>query len=336
MTVAAVIPHWNRRDLLAKLLENLRQQTRPFDEVIVADNGSTDGSAEMAEQAGTRVLRLGSNLGFAAAVNRGIEAANQGADWIAILNNDVTLEPEWLEAMLAALMTTAMTTGGHEGAWFACGKVLRANDATVIDATFDEISRAACAWRCGFGRPDAPVWNQPRKIRIAPMTAALFRSRLFEEVGLLDESFESYLEDVDFGLRCAFKGRQGLYVPEAISRHIGSATAGEWNKDTVRRIARNQVLLAKKHFHGMAIWRIVAGQLLWGLVACRHGRGLSYLGGKLQGLFSRAEGKRHLAPQAPLARVNSVLEESERHIFELQRETGFDRYWRAYFWLSRR
>jgi GT2 family glycosyltransferase len=333
MLAAAVIPHWNRRDLLAKLLENLRAQTRPFDEVIVVDNGSTDGSAEMAEQAGATVLRLGSNLGFAAAVNRGIEAVNRGteaahAGWIAILNNDVMLEPAWLERLIEA--------ASQEGVWFACGKVLRADDPAIVDATFDEVSRAACAWRCGSGRPDSPVWNQPRTILMAPMTAALFRNSLFQEVGLLDEAFESYLEDVDFGLRCAFlggTGRAGAYVPRAIARHIGSATLGEWNKDTVRRIARNQVLLAKKHFHGMSVWRTVAGQLLWGLVACRHGRGLSYLRGKLQGLFTRLEGKVQVVP---LATVNSVLEESERRIFELQREIGFDRYWRAYFWLSRR
>src|ERR1700733_10589180 len=133
MIVAAVIPHWNRRDLLAKLLENLRQQTRLFDEVIVADNGSTEGSAELAEQAGARVLRLGSHLGFAAAVNRGIKVTR--ADWIAILNNDVTLEPEWLERLIKV---TSQQAGSHEGVWFACGKVLRADDATVIDATFDE------------------------------------------------------------------------------------------------------------------------------------------------------------------------------------------------------
>ena len=61
---APVIPHWNRRDLLANLLENLKQQTRPFDQIIVADNGSTDGSAEMAEQAGASVLRLGRIAGL--------------------------------------------------------------------------------------------------------------------------------------------------------------------------------------------------------------------------------------------------------------------------------
>jgi GT2 family glycosyltransferase len=324
MTVAAVIPHWNRRGLLANLLENLGRQTRPFDQVMVVDNGSTDGSAEMAEQAGARVLRLGSNRGFAAAVNRGIEAVD--ADWIAILNNDVTLEPDWLEAML-----TAVTTGGHGDVSFACGKILRANDPSMIDATFDEVSRAACAWRCGSGRRDSPVWNQPRTIQIAPMTAALFRTNLFKQIGLLDEAFESYLEDVEFGLRCAFASHRGIYLPGAVASHIGSATTGEWNKDTVRRIARNQILLAKKHFRGMAVWRIVVGQLLWGLVACRHRRGVSYLRGKLQGLIAKPEGKVQIAE---LATVKSVLEESERRIFELQRETGFDRYWRAYFWLS--
>src|SRR6202167_247629 len=122
------------------------------------------------------------------------------------------------------MLVTLVTTGGHDDVWFACGKILRADDPAIIDATFDAVSSAACAWRCGSGRPDAPVWNQPRTIHIAPMTAALFRSSLFQEVGLLDESFESYLEDVDFGLRCAFTGRMGAYVPGAIARHIRSAT----------------------------------------------------------------------------------------------------------------
>ena len=73
---AAVIPHWNRRDLLELLLRNLREQTLPFDEILVVDNGSTDDSVALAERAGARVLQLNRNLGFAAAVNRGIEAVH--------------------------------------------------------------------------------------------------------------------------------------------------------------------------------------------------------------------------------------------------------------------
>lgn len=97
MTVAAVIPHWNRRDLLEPLFASLGAQTKAFDEIILVDNGSTDGSAELAARYGT-VVRLERNLGFAAAVNRGI--ASTKADWIAILNNDVTLAADWLEKLL--------------------------------------------------------------------------------------------------------------------------------------------------------------------------------------------------------------------------------------------
>jgi GT2 family glycosyltransferase len=321
-TVAAVIPHWNRRELLVALLESLRAQKLAFDEIIVADNGSSDDSAEVAERAGARVLRLGRNFGFAAAVNRGVETAR--ADWVAILNNDVTLEPDWLCALLEAAT--------RQSASFAAGKILRAGAPGIIDGTFDEISRGACACRCGSDKPDGPRWNEPRAIRFAPMTAALFRRDLFREVGILDESFGSYLEDVEFGLRCALAGRAGVYVPAAVAHHRGSATRGEWHSDTVRQIARNQVLMAAKHFRGQPRFPIVAGQLLWGLVAFRHGRGWSCLRGKIGGIRAA----RRVAAQPASARLTPILQASEQEILEIQRGTGFDAYWRAYFWLLRR
>src|SRR5512146_767920 len=169
MKVAAVVPHWNRRDLLQALLANLAQQTRPFDQIIVVDNGSADDSVAVAERAGATVIRLERNLGFAAAVNRGIAATD--AEWIALLNNDVTLAPDWLETLLTALEKDAE----KQAAWFATGKTLMAGDPSRIDGTFDAISRGACACRCGSGKPDGPLWNQPGRIRMAPMTAALFR-----------------------------------------------------------------------------------------------------------------------------------------------------------------
>jgi len=321
----AVIPTWNRRDLLLNLFESLAAQTRPFDEIIVVDNGSTDNSAELAERAGARVLRMGRNSGFAAAVNRGIEAAE--TDWIAILNNDVTLKPDWLEKLLAVATL--------EDACFASGKILQAADPSRLDGTFDEISRGACASRCGSGKPDAPAWSQPRRIRFAPMTAAIFRRQLFRDLGGLDETFGSYMEDVDFGLRCALAGREGSYVPSAVAYHRGSATLGGWSKDTVWRIARNQVLLAAKHFRGQPRWPIVAGQLLWGLLALRHGRGTAFLRGKLAGMRDAPRMERVSTNEYTSKDLARVLEASEAQILALARETGFDSYWRAYFWLSR-
>jgi GT2 family glycosyltransferase len=320
MTVAAIIPHWNRRDLLDPLFASLHAQTRAFDELILVDNGSTDDSADLAETLGAKVLRLGQNLGFAPAVNRGIQSTN--TDWIAILNNDVTLAPDWLEQLLA----------NSDGAGFATGKILSAADPSLIDGTFDEISRAACAWRCGQGKKDSPLWNQRRKIRMAPMTAAIFRKSLFTSVGPLDETFGSYLEDVDFGIRCALAGHQGEYVPTAVAYHRGSETWGAWNKDTVKRISRNQILLTVKHFGGQPRWPIVAGQMLWGLVALRHFRGVSYLRGKISGWkTARAIYREKITVSED--RIASLARTGEEQIFALQQQTGFDRYWRAYFWL---
>jgi len=327
MTVTAVIPHWNRRDLLETLLPSIHDQTRPFDEVIVADNGSTDDSVHFAEQHGARVIKLGQNLGFAPAVNRAIFAAQ--SDWIAILNNDVTLDPAWLATLLEA--------AEREGADFATGKILRASQTSVIDGAFDEVSRGACACRCGAGRPDSPLWNQTRRIRIAPMTAAIFRRSLFHEIGPLDERFVSYMEDTDFGLRCAIAGRGGLYVPAAVAHHRGSASMGAWSYDTVRSISRNQLLLSVKHFHGQPRWPIVAGQLLWGLLALRHGRGFAYLAGKLAGRRDAhmAQWPALVNRDALRAKVRAIAEASEREIFGIEQQTGFDTYWRAYFWLLR-
>src|SRR6185436_12218966 len=124
-------------------------------------------------------------------------------------------------------------------------------------------------------------------------TAALFRAELFRKAGLLDESFESYLEDVDFGLRCSALGLEGSYIPQAVAWHRGSASLGRWHSKTVRLISRNQVLLLARHYPRRllvrAAWPILVAQLLWGVVALRHGCGFAWLRGKLQGLKEFSE-----------------------------------------------
>lgn len=320
--VAIVIPTWNRSALLARALESLGRQTYAIDRVIVVDNGSADDSAGVAARAGAQVISLGSNAGFATAVNRGIRAA-AGSDFIGVLNNDVTLAPDWLAQLLANI----------DQAWFATGKLLDAQANERIDGSFDAICRGGCAWRCGHGRLDGPIWNQQRNIQFAPLTAAVFRATLFDRIGLLDESFESYLEDVDFGVRCAEAGLAGRYVPEAVAYHQGSATLGRWHPDTVRNVARNQLVLIAKHYPPNWVlrygWPVFVAQGLWGFVALRHGALLSYFAGKIEGLrqFRQARGKH-------CANFPAIIEQSEKEIREIQQLTGFDLFWRIYFALT--
>ncbi len=322
--VSVIIPNWNRRQHLERLLGRLALQSHPVGEILVVDNGSTDGSAEAAEQAGARVIRFRENRGFAHAVNAGIGAAR--TEFVAVINNDVEPAVDWLERLADA--------ASEPGVWYAIGKLLDAARRDRIDGTFDTICRGACAWRAGHGRRDSSEWAGRRAVRLAPFTAALFRAELFRRAGLLDERFESYLEDVDFGLRCAAQGLAGVYVPGAVAYHMGSATLGAWNPETVRRIARNQVLLVAKHFPEGWVrrygWAVLVAQSLWGLVAARHGRGGAYLRGKWEGLQMYRETR----GGGPAHDAAGILEESERDILDLQRKTGFDWYWRLYFALT--
>ena len=325
MSITAIVPVWNGRELLERLLASLEAQTEPAAELLVVDNGSTDGAPELARTRGARVIPMGRNAGFAAAVNRGIRESR--GEWIAVLNSDVELAPDYFARLLAA---------GSAGGWFATGKILAAGSGNRIDATFDALCRGGAAWRVGNGRADGPEFSVASPIWSAPWTAALFRTELFQRVGLLEESFESYLEDVDFGLRCAAQGLAGRYVPEALAWHRGSATLGRWHPETVRRIARNQLLLLARHYPRRLLvrwcWPIFVAQFLWGAVAFRHGAGFAWLRGAWQGL------RRFFATRGQTldAKVlDRVLSTNERLIRSVQMSTGFDLYWRLYFLLTR-
>ena len=322
MKISAIVPVWNGRELLARLLKTLDEQTLPHAELLVIDNGSEDGAPEMAESRGARVIRMGKNAGFAAAVNRGIEEARR--EWIAILNSDVELAPDYFEKLAA-----------YGDAWFTTGKIY-SREGSRIDGTFDVVSRAAMPWRAGHGRSDGALFDATRKIYSAPFTAALFRSDLFRKIGRLEETFESYLEDVDFGLRCAAHGYAGLYIPDARAWHIGSATLGRWHPESVRRMARNQVLLLARHYPREMLfrcwWPIVVGQLLWGGVALRHGAAGAWIRGKCEGVQAFRESK--LSNPIESEVLAGILRENEHVISEFQGAAGFDFYWRLYFLLT--
>src|SRR5688572_14633842 len=328
--VTAVIPNWNGERFLDAVLGDLAAQTEPPARVIVVDNGSSDGSIGIARGHRAWVVALEANRGFAHAVNRGVAAA--ATELVAILNNDVRLAPTWLATLKAALRV-------DPSASFATGKIYSLQQEGMLDGAYDLLSRGATAWRAGNGRRDAPCWNEPRRIYFAPFTALLVRHRLFTEIGPLDESFESYLEDIDFGMRCALAGRSGAYVPEAIARHWGSATLGVWHPETVRRIARNQLFLVAKHYPGgwplRYGWSVLVAQLLYGLLALRRRAAVGFLRGKWEGALRFDELRARTVRSDP-HKFAEVFNESELTIFELQKYTGFDQYWSLYFAMTAR
>jgi GT2 family glycosyltransferase len=327
MSISAIVPVWNGRPLLERLLDTLEAQTLPAAEWLVVDNGSTDGAPDAARARGARILSMGRNAGFAEAVNRGIRESC--GDWVAVLNSDVELAPDYF-----ARLTTAAES---RSAWFATGKILVSGSNDQIDGTFDALSRGGTAWRVGSGRQDRPAFSVERQIWSPPFTAVLLRSELFGRIGPLEAAFESYLEDVEFGLRCAAHGLAGLYVPGALAWHQGSAALGRWHPETVRRMARNQLFLVARHYPRRLFWRwlwpIAIAQFLWGGLALRHGAVFSWLRGIAQGLRRSSAVRAGRPPVVPEI-LEGLLRSNEQLIRDLQTATGFDSYWKLYFLLT--
>jgi hypothetical protein len=129
----------------------------------------------------------------------------------------------------------------------------------------------------------------------------------------------------------------GVYLPDAVAWHRGSATLGRWHPDTVRRIARNQVLILARHYPGRLLrqwaWPIAVAQALWGGVALRHGAGLAWARGKCEGV-KRFRTERNQVKQFPPEVLERLLSESEQLIRQTYSSVGFDSYWKLYFLLT--
>ena len=327
-TISAVIPTWNRADLLRTIIENLQTQSEPPNQIIVIDNGSKDNSCDIARQFGVDLLSFPENRGFAVAVNEGVKRAT--GDWIFIINNDVVLQRDWL--------AKALQTAREENALFVVGKLLRPNGKDEIDGSWDLVSRAAYAWRSGYGKPDGPVWSTRRRVYSAPMTAALFHRSIFDKIGLLETRFESYYEDVDFGIRCALAGINGVYEPAAVATHMSKTTLGKSSYRVYFLSARNQVLILAKYYSARTLlrfaWPILVGQFLALLAAAKQKNLVAALRGKWAALKLWRQFRTRTDPSTQ-RKIKAAFSGSEREIQSLQKQVGFDPYWRLYFSLVR-
>ena len=240
VAVSVVIVNFNRRDLLDPCLESLWNQTfRDFD-VIVVDNGSSDGSVEfLRKNSRVQTVELASNHGFSGGCNAGIRQA-QGR-YIATLNNDAEAEPRWLEELVRAMET-------HPEAGMCASKILFHADRRRIDKAAHLIYWDGLNHGRGSGEPDTGQYEVMGEALFPDGAAALYRREMLDQVGLFDESFFAYGDDADLGLRGRLAGWTCIYVPKAIVFHIHSATAGEFSGLKAFLIERNRFFVAVKLF----------------------------------------------------------------------------------------
>lgn len=243
--ISVVIVNWNRRELLAACLESLRRQTGVQFETIVVDNGSTDGSPELARGFASQVICNQSNLGFCAANNQGI-AASRG-EYVALLNNDAEAEPGWLAALHRACSSAP-------GVGMAASKVLVWEDPTRIDKAGHLIFPDGQNRGRGAGAPDRGQFDREEEVLWPDGCAAMYRKSMLDRIGGFDEDFFAYGDDAELGLRARIAGWRCLYAPDAVVRHHRGSTLGKGSAWRLELIERNRVLLALKLFPWSLLW----------------------------------------------------------------------------------
>ncbi|MBM2841235.1 MAG: glycosyl transferase, family 2 [Bacteroidetes bacterium] len=210
-------------------------------EILMVDNGSTDGSCEFVRQTypEVRIISLPKNTGFAYAVNRGIE--NSAGGIIALLNNDIELDEHWLEYLVAGLESDRSVGS------VAC-KMLNFYDRSMIDAAGDALTRVGSPYTRGYAEKDHGQFDKREYTVGACAGAALFKREVFERVGMFDEDFISYYEDIDLTVRAQLAGFKCLYIPEAICYHKRGATANLISDYPIRMGERNLTMFLFKDF----------------------------------------------------------------------------------------
>ena len=218
-TATIVIPNWNGKHFLKTCLDSLREQVFKDFEVIIVDNGSTDGSLEYIREHYPEVIVVAfpENRGFSAAVNGGIKKAR--GTYIALLNNDTEVDPLWLAELVKTL-------DSRSEVGFCASKMLNYYKRTIIDTIGDGFSRYGIAYKKGARRRDGPSYSREEYVFGACAGASIYRRALFEEIGLFDEDFFAYLEDIDISFRAQLRGYRCLYVPTAVVYHMIGGTSG--------------------------------------------------------------------------------------------------------------
>lgn len=217
--VSLIIPNWNGEALLPTCLGALRRQTYRDFETVVVDNASTDGSQELLRRdyPEVRVISLSHNLFFAGAVNAGIRLTE--GELVALLNNDTEAEPCWLEVLVAAL-------DANPQAGMAASKLLLFDRRDIIQSAGDFYRPSGVPGNRGVWQRDNSRYNSPGEVFGACAGAALYRRSMLEDIGLLDEDFRGYCEDVDLSFRAQLAGYRCIYAPAARVYHRLSATGG--------------------------------------------------------------------------------------------------------------
>jgi GT2 family glycosyltransferase len=246
--VTVVIVNYNGGTMISQCLDALKKQSFRNFATVVVDNNSSDASATSirADFPDVAVLSLPNNVGFAGGVNHALKEWALGA-WVALLNPDAFPTEDWLES----LVTSAQS---HPDYAAFGSRMFSDPDHKNLDGVGDVYHVSGLPWRDGHGCPNAPHHNREKEIFAPCAAAALYSVSAIREVGLFDEDFFLYVEDIDLGFRLRLAGYRTLYVPNAGVLHVGSAFVGKHSDSQIYHGHRNLIWVYVKNMPGILFW----------------------------------------------------------------------------------
>jgi GT2 family glycosyltransferase len=239
VAISIVITNFNGRKYLEACLTSVLSQTFKDFEVIIADNGSSDDSVDYLKKnfPCVRVIKNEKNLGFAGGTNAGIVQAR--GEYILTLNNDTQMENSFLKELIVP-----MELDNRIG---MCASKMLLNDGR-IDSTGICLSRSGAAWDRGTMEPDLGQYDSSEEVFGPCAGAALYRKKMLDEIGLFDEDFFLYMEDVDLAFRGRLAGWRCCYIPDAKVRHVHGGTSAQGSELAIYYGNRNLLWNVVKNF----------------------------------------------------------------------------------------
>jgi len=320
-SVSVIVVNYNGRELIGACLEGLSVQDERPDEIVVVDNGSSDGSVDFVRERfpEVRVVALATNRGFAGGNNAGVSATH-GAR-LAFLNNDAVPDPHWLRRLSAAL-------DAHPWAAMATSRIVYEADPGVVDSAGDGLSRWGGAFKRFHGQPVA-LAQATQEVFGACGAAFMIERDVFAEVDGFDEDFFLSHEDVDLSYRVQLSGRGCVYVADAVVTHAVSATLGRISATAVFHGQRNLEWLYIKNTPWPLVLRTLPGHVVYALASGVYHAYVGHAGPFLRGKAAAVKGLPRMLTKR--RRIQRVRRSSSERLWNLM-----DRGWLGIKWREKR
>ena len=318
MSVSVIIVNWNGIQWLDRCLDALRRQGVPSCELIVVDNASSDGSANLVRSShpDVRLIELDRNRGFAGGNNAG--AASARSDYLVFLNNDTRVRPGWLQALIDV-------ADRDPSVGLVTSQIVYMDAPDVVDSAGDGYLRAGGGFKHFHGLPSASA-SSSREVFGACGGAFLIRRSLFETLGGFDEDFFMVYEDVDLSYRARLLGARVIYAHDAVVEHAGSGSLGRVSDRAVFYGQRNLEWTWLKNSPRALLWRSALPHLLYdaasGVAYARRGQLWPWLKAKwaaLAGIRS-VIGKRATIGRLAVADYESLWSMMDTNWIAIKRE----------------